>query len=81
MEAVRSAVTAGLGLGLLPMYIVGDALRQGQLERVLPAFEAAPHSAIYLVYVPNRTLSLRVRSVVDFLVDWFGPIPPWERGL
>jgi len=81
MEAVRSAVMSGLGLGVLPMYMVDDASRQGQLRSVLPGYGPAAPSSIYLVYVPNRTLSLRVRTVIDFLVGWFSPIPPWERRL
>src|SRR5690606_25058115 len=32
MEVVHAAVAAGLGIGILPLYMVADALRQGQLR-------------------------------------------------
>jgi DNA-binding transcriptional LysR family regulator len=80
MDAVRAAVVAGLGIGALPLYMVADALRDGQLVPVLRAFEILPESAIYLVYLPNRTLSSRVRALIDFLVERFGRVPSWEQG-
>lgn len=80
MDAVRAAVTAGLGVGILPIYMVGDALRRGNLVPLLRQFQVVPESAIYLVYLPNRTLSSRVRVLIDFLVERFGPAPSWEVG-
>jgi DNA-binding transcriptional LysR family regulator len=80
MDVVRAAVAAGLGIGILPMYMVGDALQHGQLVPLLRQFQVVPESAIYLVYLPNRTLSSRVRALIDFLAERFGPIPSWEVG-
>jgi DNA-binding transcriptional LysR family regulator len=80
MDVVRAAVAAGLGIGILPSYMVGDALQQGQLVPLLRQFQVVPESAIYLVYLPNRTLSSRVRALIDFLAERFGPIPSWEVG-
>jgi DNA-binding transcriptional LysR family regulator len=80
MDAVRAAVTAGLGIGILPIYMVADALRRGELVPLLRRFQVIPESAIYLVFLPNRTLSSRVRVLIDFLVECFGPIPSWEVG-
>ena len=72
MDAVHSAVIAGLGIGILPLYMVGDALQQKQLVPLLREFQVVPESTIYLVYLPNRTLPSRVRVLIDFLVDRFG---------
>jgi DNA-binding transcriptional LysR family regulator len=80
MDAVRAAVAAGLGIGILPVYMVGDALRQGQLVPLLRQFHVVPESAIYLVYLPNRTLSSRVRALIDYFMRQFGPVPSWEVG-
>jgi DNA-binding transcriptional LysR family regulator len=55
-------------------------LRAGQLIPILRKFELVPESAIYLVYLPNRTLSSRVRALIDFLAGRFAPVPPWEAG-
>lgn len=80
MDAVRSAVLAGLGIGLLPRYMVGADMREGHLVPLLRRFQVIPESAIYLVYLPNRTLSSRVRALIDFLVERFGPVASWEVG-
>jgi DNA-binding transcriptional LysR family regulator len=80
MDAVRAAVVAGLGISALPLYMVADALRQGQLVPLLRTFHLVPESSIYLVYLPNRTLSARVRALIDFLAQRFGPVPSWELG-
>jgi DNA-binding transcriptional LysR family regulator len=80
MDVVRSAVFAGLGIGILPAYMAGDALREKRLVPLLRAFRVVPESAIYLVYLPNRTLSSRVRALIDFLVERFEPVPAWEVG-
>jgi DNA-binding transcriptional LysR family regulator len=80
MDAVRAAVVANLGIGILPVYMVGDDLRHGKLVPLLRQYQVVPESAIYLVYLPNRTLSSRVRALIDFLVQRFGPVPPWQVG-
>jgi DNA-binding transcriptional LysR family regulator len=80
MDAVRAAVVAGLGIGILPIYMVADALRQGELVPLLRQFQVVPESAIYVVYLPNRTTSSRVRVLIDFLAQRFGPTPAWEAG-
>ena len=80
MDVVRAAVVAGMGISFLPLYMVADALQQGLLVPLLRQFQILPESAIYLVYLPNRTLSSRVRALIDFLVERFGPVAPWEIG-
>jgi len=80
MDAVYAAVRAGLGIGILPAYMVGQAVRQGELVPLLRDVQVIPESAIYLVYLPNRTLPSRVRVLIDFLVDRFNPTPAWESG-
>lgn len=80
MDAVRAAVVAGLGIGMLPRYMVGEDMREGRLVPLLRQFQVMPESAIYLVYLPNRTLSSRVRALIDFLVDRFARIPSWDVG-
>ncbi|MGA8007402.1 MAG: LysR family transcriptional regulator [Burkholderiales bacterium] len=68
MEAVHAGVIAGLGIGILPLYMAGDALREGRLVALLRQYQVVPESAIYLVYLPNTTLPSRVRALIDFLV-------------
>jgi DNA-binding transcriptional LysR family regulator len=60
--------------------MVGDALQQKQLVLLLRRFQVVSESAIYLVYLPNRTLPSRVRALIDFLSERFGRLRSWEVG-
>lgn len=79
-EAVRAAVLAGMGIGVLPLYMASDALRERQLVHLLREYEVATDSVINLVYLPNPTLPSRVRAFIDHLIGRFSPVPPWEEG-
>jgi DNA-binding transcriptional LysR family regulator len=80
MDASHAAVVAGLGIGVLPIYVAADDLRRGRLVPLLREVEILPDFGIYLVYLPNRTLPRRVRTLIDYLVQRFEPAPPWEAG-
>lgn len=76
-EVLCEAATAGLGIILMPMFIVGNALKQGRLVQVLKDYEASPLS-LNLFYSPNRHLSERIRVFVKFMQEAFGEHTPWE---
>ena len=76
-NAIRKAALAGLGVALLPTYIVGDDIRAGRLRLVLPELEG-PRMALFATYLPNRYLAAKVRVFVDYLVTMFGPEPQWD---
>ena len=74
-EALHAVVAKGLGIGLLPLWLVGQDLCSGRLVEVLSDYEA-PDSAVHAVYPPGRHLSPKVRSFVDFMVERFrGGLP------
>ena len=79
--ALRGAALAGLGLAFLPSFLVGDDLREGRLERVLPDWSDADDIAVHAIYPAGRNLSPKVRVFVDHLAEHFGPDPYWARGL
>lgn len=76
-EVLCQAAVAGLGVVLLPLFIVGPDLQAGRLVRVLPAFQATPLS-LQLLYPPNRHLSERIRVFVKYMQTTFGERPPWQ---
>ncbi|MBS0375747.1 MAG: LysR family transcriptional regulator [Proteobacteria bacterium] len=78
-ELMRGAAIAGLGLVLLPEFIVAQALRDGELVRVLPGCRPLP-SAMHALYPRDRQGSPRVRAVVEQLLAALRPRPPWELG-
>lgn len=77
-EALWQAVLGGLGLALLPTFIVGTDLQAGRLQSVLSEYIALERD-IFAVYLPNRHLSPKVRVFIDFLVERFGSPPYWDR--
>lgn len=69
-EVLKQAAIGGLGITLLPTFIVGKAIEQGLLQIVLPTFQASALS-IDLLYPINRHLSTKIRLLVDFLREQF----------
>lgn len=70
-EVLKDAAVRGLGITLLPRFIVGQELQQGRLQIVLPDYHS-PELSIYVIYSVNRHLSTKVRLLVDFLQERFG---------
>lgn len=63
---LREAAIAGVGLAILPRFMIVDALRTGQLERVLEAF-APPPMGIYAVRAGRRAAPPLVTELVQVL--------------
>jgi DNA-binding transcriptional LysR family regulator len=76
-ELMRGAAAAGLGLLMVPEFIVADALRTGTLTRVLPGCRPVP-TALHALYPRDRHGSPRIRAVVEHLVAAMRPRPPWD---
>jgi DNA-binding transcriptional LysR family regulator len=76
-DMLRAAAVAGLGIALLPTFIAGADLHAGRLRQVLADY-CPPPLSIYAVFPSRRFLSARVRSLVDFLVAYFGDEPGWD---
>lgn len=75
-EALLEAARAGLGVALLPDFLVADDLATGRLVRLLRGWVEQGH-AIWAVYPHNRHLAPKVRLFVDHLAAAFGTCPPW----
>ncbi|MFS2162894.1 LysR family transcriptional regulator [Variovorax sp. Varisp62] len=68
MHHLAAMAVAGLGVAHLPMFVVGEHLANGRLERLLREFEPAPKLAS-LVYPAGRSMPRRVRAFIDFLLS------------
>lgn len=78
---LRSAALAGAGIAMLPTYFVGEELRRGTLQRVLPELEPEP-LGIHAVYLSRQHQPLPLKLLIDFLAERFGgPVAPWDRAL
>ena len=72
-----ASAVKGLGIALLPSFIVGAELQAGRLVSVLTDYQM-PEIAIYAIYPPNRHLSAKIRLLIDFLAARFGDTPYWD---
>lgn len=78
-EALSQAVLGGLGVALLPTFIVGEALQAGKLQAVLSEYIPIERY-VYALYLPTRHLPAKVRAFIDFLIARIGPDPYWDSG-
>jgi DNA-binding transcriptional LysR family regulator len=79
-DALRTAALAGHGLIMQPTFIVSEDLRAGRLVRVMTSYSITPLN-VYAVYAHRQLLSNKVRVFVEFLRDYFGPLPYWDKDL
>jgi len=77
-DTVRSAALGGLGVIWQPTFLIGADVRAGRLVRVMPDYHL-PDIDVLAVYPSRRHLSAKVRVMIDFLVDAFKGVPPWDR--
>jgi len=76
-EVLRDAAVRGLGITLLPRFLVGEELQRSTLQLVLPDYHP-PELSIYVIYPVNRHLSTKIRLLVDFFQERFGHQPNWD---
>ena len=80
-EAMRLAIEAGMGIGLKSVWNAYESLRSGALVEVLPEHPLLTKTAIWALYPAGRLVPPKVRAMIDFLVDLYTPVPPWELSL
>ncbi len=79
-EMGRRAAIAGVGIAILPTFIVGDDLRAGRLVPLMLDY-VKPDTTLYALYLSRQFLSAKVRTFIDFMVEWFQGPPEWDRDL
>jgi DNA-binding transcriptional LysR family regulator len=67
-EVLMQAAIGGLGIVLLPRFIVEEALARHALEQVLPEWRA-PETAVYAMFPPTRRMPARTRRLIDYLIE------------
>jgi DNA-binding transcriptional LysR family regulator len=76
-DVMHDAARAGLGLALMPTFIVGDSLRTGALKIVDIGLVTPPES-IYVAHPEGRRASAKLRAMVDWVRRAIGDPPAWE---
>jgi len=67
---LRQGILAGLGIGLVPDYVVEDVIANGEVLTALNDYRLSIFGTnMYLLYLPNRHQTRAVRTCIDFLMD------------
>lgn len=77
-EAIRDMAIQGLGIAMLPSFIVARELQSGQLERVLPDLPTRT-MPIVAVWPPVSPMPAKLRRFIDHVAAEFKD-PPWRLG-
>src|SRR5258708_39510219 len=67
-DAMMPALCAATGLGILPEFILRDALAAGRLARLLPEW-SLPSGCVYWLTPPGVPRPKRIEVLADFLVE------------
>lgn len=80
-EVVRELAIAGLGIALRSTWDVGNELRSGVLQVVLPDHPGAADVNIFAVHPATNFVPPGVRAFVEHLRAIYGEEPSWDRAL
>ncbi|KHN92591.1 LysR family transcriptional regulator [Pectobacterium actinidiae] len=73
-EALVSAALSGFGIAMQPTELVWPHIVAGRLEHVLPEY-SVPSRPLHVMYAPDRRLTPKLRSFLDFSTRHFGTGP------
>lgn len=65
-EIIRDAAIAGLGIAMLPLFMICGALKEGRLLPVLTG-EVQSENAIHAIWPPGPAPSRKLRTLIDLL--------------
>jgi DNA-binding transcriptional LysR family regulator len=80
--ALQSCALAGLGVALLPCWLVDDAVRAGQLVDMFPGWEVSGTdfaNAVWLVFPTRAYVPRKTRAFVDALQAWMHAMRTCDR--
>ena len=79
-EFLLKAGVHGLGLIWEPTFLLHEEVEAGRLVPLMTDCQWAMSNA-HILYPQTRHLSARVRGFVDYIVDKFSGLPPWDQKL
>jgi len=73
---LRQAILAGLGIGLVPDYVVNDDVRRGDVVTTLDDWRLSIFGTqMFMLYMPNRQHTRAIRTFIDFILQRVRPVP------
>ena len=79
-DGVYHAALAGIGIARLSTYLVGPDLASGRLINLMPEY-CEQKADIFAIYPSRHNLAPKICAFIDYLVECFQPVPPWERDI
>ncbi|HEJ7088014.1 TPA: LysR family transcriptional regulator [Serratia marcescens] len=77
---LMAGTVQGAGISMQPYYSAAPLLASGELVELLPDYR--PQSmGIYGIYTSRRQMPATLRTMLDFLVEWFATDPQWQATL
>ena len=71
LEAIKTFIEQGLGVGLLPEYMFVDDIKAKKIEKVFNLFNWDDPKEIILAYPENRYVSPKLRVFIDWITKHF----------
>jgi DNA-binding transcriptional LysR family regulator len=66
---LRQAILAGIGIGLVPDYVVADDVARGEVVTMLDDWRLSIFGAkLFMVYMPNRQHTRAIWTFIDFVI-------------
>lgn len=67
---LRDAILAGLGVGIVPDYVVHEDMRRGEVVTALDEWRLSIFGThMYMLYMPNRHHTRATLAFIDFMLD------------
>lgn len=67
---LRQAILAGIGIGLVPDYVVADDVERGDVVTMLDDWRLSIFGTkLFMVYMPNRQHTRAIRTFIDFVLE------------
>jgi len=67
---LRDAIRAGLGVGIVPDYVVHEDLARGELVAALTPWRLSIFGrAMYMLYMPNRHHPRAIAMIIEFILE------------
>jgi DNA-binding transcriptional LysR family regulator len=77
---LMAGTTQGAGISMQPYYSAAPLLASGDLIELMPEYR--PQSmGIYGIYTSRRQMPATLRTMLDFLVEWFATDASWRATL
>jgi len=69
-QFLREAILSGLGIGLVPSYVVQEDVKMGRVVTALDSWRLSIFGTrLFLLRMPGRYQTQAVRTFIDFIVD------------